>query len=81
VVNFIGASTQDYAILQLSQDITPLQLQVVDAMGRMVINQVIVTVNGYYVINTSSFAGGMYYVTLYGGSGKLFGDKLSIFMK
>jgi hypothetical protein len=70
---------KDYAVLQLNQDISPLQLQIIDGVGGLVINQSINTISGYYTFSTSSLASGLYYVSLYSGNSKIFGHKLAIF--
>jgi hypothetical protein len=70
---------KDYTILQFNQDINPLQLKITDAVGETLVNEPISTTMGYYRINTTKFASGLYYVTLHRANNKIFADKLSIF--
>jgi hypothetical protein len=69
---------KDYVMLQINQDVSPLQLQIIDGLGRAIINQQITTSNGAYTVSTAQFSSGLYYVTLYTNTGKIFGGKLSI---
>ncbi|MBL0309894.1 MAG: T9SS type A sorting domain-containing protein [Bacteroidetes bacterium] len=71
----------DYAFLQVNKDVSPLQLKITDAVGKLVFNNHISTINGRYKINTSAFNSGMYFIGLYGSDGKIYSGKLSIFMK
>jgi len=72
---------KDYAILQLSKEVEGLRLKVTDAIGRAVMNSDISTVGNRYIINTASFSSGVYYISLYNDTGKLYTGKLSIFIR
>ena len=70
---------KDYAVLYMNQEVTPLQLQVIDALGNKLIDQSIAPFGGYYTFSTALFSDGMYYVNLLSGKSKIFSGKLSIF--
>ena len=73
--------TSDYTVLQINQDVAPLQLQITDGIGRTILNQPIAINNGQYTIYTSLYSSGLYYVALYTDKGKIFGGKLNVVNK
>ena len=55
-----------------------VHLRITDAVGREIFNTAISFQERKYNINTSAYGSGLYFVTLYSDSSKLFGGKLSI---
>jgi hypothetical protein len=81
-INLYPNPAKDYAILHISKDIaSELQLKITNTVGQGVFDGGITMVNDNYIINTSKYSSGLYFVNLYGNSGKLFAGKLSIMAK
>lgn len=80
VIKLYPNPANNYAILQLSDPVEELfQLSIIDALGKMVFNQNILTVAGLYELNTKDLISGVYYVNLQRQGKVLYRGKLVVF--